>query len=268
MTTFAGFIGVLMASAAQAALIPVVTRIGGPADGAAFTANEATGGATTNLNQLLSGGNTLWVSYALGLKDDATSTAAGEKIAGIDVNLLSSTADGGFHQRWAFDDGTGTYNGPASPTPTSTNISSGDSHLVVPASAIVGRTVTETRGLKASDDATSTVGYNTANLGFVDGVRNWGIGGSMDGAWALTQADQNAQVAGNTVNFAYIVVPRGYGLPKLTLTAIVQRTDGTGALLGGPITFTGQDFFAVPEPASLSLLFAAVVGMFGYGRRR
>jgi len=261
-STLAVLIVSIVAGTSQAALIATATRIGGVTGGAAFTANEAA--APGNLNALVNGAaDSLWVSYALGVK-----STAGEKVSSYNVNLTTIAPAGGFHQRWSFNDDTVAFD---VSTPSSLNISSGDSHLVV-AGSVVAVAPVENRIAKAGDGATTTLGFTTSHLGEAPGVRNWGIGTAMAGAWGFTAAEQTAQVAGNTVNFAYVVIPRGSeGLLNYQITAQSATTNSNGTP-GAGFTFTTQDFVnagfgIIPEPATMSIVGLALVG-FGFIRRR
>jgi len=258
--TLSVFALLLMAASTQAGVIAVTTRIGGGPDGAAFTTPENQ--AASDLNALTSGGQSQWISYALGVK-----STAGEKISAIDVAINTAGPNGGLHQRWTFDaDGTGAY---TLATPSSNNLTNGDSHLANIGS-VVGVAPTENRIAKTSDGATTTVGFNTPHLGVVTDNRNYGIGTTMAGAWGYDAAQQLAQVAGNVLNFAYIVIPRaaltgpeGFTDVHITVNAATTLTDG-GA--GPTVLLTNADFF-VPEPATMSLIGLCLVG-FGFIRRR
>lgn len=254
----------MLAASSQAALIATATRVGGVTGGVAFTASENSGAtAVTNLNLLTSGADSLWVSYALGVTKAATET-----VSSFNIVLTSTGSAGGFHQRWGFDDVNGTY---TNATPSSTTAgTSGDSHLVLPSTAVVGVAPQENRIAKGTDADTTTPGFITANLGISQDVRNWGIGTSMTGAWGFNAADQAAQTS--FVPFAYIVIPRGADPRTILGTGILAQAATTlqGGGAGPGYQFTAADFFpsaVVPEPATMSLFGLALVG-FGFIRRR
>lgn len=239
----------------------VTTRIGGVSGGEPFTAGESSGGATTNLNALVNGSDSQWVSYGLGVK-----LPAGEKVTALEVTLNSTGSSNGFHQRFAYDETAGGY---TISTPSSANLSNGDSHLVVNGSLIFSAP-SENRTGKTSDSATTTPGFNTPHLGETLDARNWGIGTTMAGAWGFTSADQAAQIDGQPVYFAYIVVPRGATLSNYLISVGVATRLPNGNASGGYMLRT-SDFFpsaVIPEPGALTLLSLAIFGAIGSRRRR
>ncbi len=179
-----------VSSLAQAAVLGIATLKANP-PGVAFGSPDAALGAP-------------WVSYALDL-----STNAGELIGGIDVSIT-----GQLHQRWTFDEDSGTF----LPTGNSANQTNGDSHLRAVAGSLFGAGPTENNpgtGSPLADNATS----------------DYGVGTTLSGAWGLLPASQLS-----TASLAYIVIPSD-SLANLALT--VQVANPGGDIIGN---LTKADF--------------------------
>lgn len=120
-----------------------------------------------------------WVSYILGAQTDDGST-----ISGFDVTIT-----GAVNQRWNFDLDNEVFVQSAS----STNATNGDSHLMIPATAIVFVPATENN----NQPSPLPIAPDT-------GTRDYGIGTLLRGAWGIPGAEQST-----SANFAYLVVPKG-----------------------------------------------------------
>lgn len=103
-------------------------------------------------------------------------------ISAIDVSIA-----GQLHQRWVFNADTETFD----PTPSSANITSGDSHLRPVAGALVGSALTENNNVSTSSLADTS-------------ARDYGYGNILRGAWGIPGPSQT-----NTATLAYIVIPDG-----------------------------------------------------------
>jgi hypothetical protein len=122
-----------------------------------------------------------WVSYILGV-----STDDGSKIQAVDVKLK-----GIFHQRWGWNADTLGFDA----TPTSLNTTSGDSHLLPDANALLPVPPTEDNNAFLTPQA----------LPDVPELFDYGVGSSIKGVWAFP----GSQNAVTSVNLAYLVIPRG-----------------------------------------------------------
>lgn len=162
-----------------------------------------------------------WVSYALGVQ-----ATAGEKISALDVSITTPmTSTTGFHQRWTYDEDLETYIA----TPSSTNVTNGDSHLVVGGS-IVSETPTENRNTSGGPARATGAEY--------------GIGTSLSGAWGYNASEQSSQ--SGTQRFAYLTIPRG-SETAVTITANVAANDSSGnPIPGSSPSFIG---FGPPPPS-------------------
>jgi hypothetical protein len=262
--TVAVFALLAMAATSQAGInlvaTPEVTGLGSPPAGLAFTFAEASG--ASNYNNLTTGGNTNWVSYALGVKTDAASTAAGDRIGAFNISISTAGPAGGLLQRWTTSDGE-IYD---TSSPTQTSLTTvGDSYWIIPLGSPVAF-AQENRVTKLNNSDTTTPGFTTVHRGEVgdssifEGIRNYAIGTTMAAAWGLTASQQNAQVPGSVVNFAYIVFPRAYDPNNLIISGLVQRYNN-GQATGPP------DVIGAPEPGTLTLLSLALIGGLGFRRR-
>ncbi len=132
--------------------------------------------------------------YILSVMSDDNSV-----ISAVDVNI-----GGQLHQRWSFNADTETFDA----TPSSANITSGDSHLNPIAGALVGSALTENNNVSASPLADSS-------------ARDYGYGNSLRGAWGIAGPSQT-----NKANIGYIVIPAGT-VPTTTISAQVATANGT-----------------------------------------
>jgi hypothetical protein len=145
-------------------------------------------------------------------------TDDGSPISAVDVNIT-----GGLHQRWGFDD-----DGNPVPSPSSLNITNGDSKLNAITGALVGAALTEDNsgaGSPLPDTAT----------------RDYGVGTFLKGAWGIQGPSQT-----NKANLAYIVV-RENEIPSIVVDAKVATGNGTFA-----ITQSGfADLGVLPPPPAV-----------------
>jgi hypothetical protein len=245
LETFIRSIGLVLVVgvASHASIIGVVTKQVNPGDQtgfyAGFARNQSTNpapsgpfAADTSLNSG-SLANT-WVSYLLGVK--ATN---GEKISGMDVSITTTLAPTqGFHQAW-----TPNEEDPAHPTPTPSGISiiNGDSHLMPGAVVVVAPA--ENRFTSGGPPFASP---NTA-------TKVYGVGSSLTGVWGYDPGQQAAQQNNVPVNFAYIVVPRGFE-PQITIDVEAAGNDSQGVPLPQNVILNNQSFacpFACEAPAPI-----------------
>jgi hypothetical protein len=242
-------VGLVLVSAvvAQAGVIGVVQKMVNPGSAAA-PYNGFANAAFAQDTDLNSG--TLaqtWVSYVLGVQ-----ATAGEKISSFDIAITSPvTPTTGMLQRWNFNVDTETF----TPSPSSTNTTNGDSHLIVQGSVVVVAPA-ETK----LDAGGPPIPADTA-------ARDYGVGGSLSGLWGFSQAEQNAQTG--VVPFAYVVVPRGHE-PQVVISVGAGANDASGQPIAGGFRLTNADFgfFFIPEPATVSLFGLAMIGVVGFARRR
>src|SRR5262245_53907151 len=132
-----------------------------------------------------------WVGYVL-----VVTATAGEKISGLDVSLTTTlAATNAFHQAW-----TPNEEDPANPipTPSGTSIINGDSHLM-PGNVVV---------VASAENRFTSGGPAYASPDTATKV--YGVGSSLTGVWGYDHAQQAAQQNNVPVNFAYIVIPRGF----------------------------------------------------------
>jgi hypothetical protein len=144
-----------------------------------------------------------WTSYALGIFSDD-----GSRVGAADITLT-----GQFLQRWSFD-GTSFV-----PSPESTNLTSGDSHLI-PGDLLPIPTT--------ENNNTPTflpVPPDTA-------TRDYGVGTSLKGVWAYLSGSTTPN---HPTNFAYVVIPKG-SESTLGMQVKVATPQGVGQ------TLTNVDF--------------------------
>ncbi len=156
-----------------------------------------------------------WVSYALDL-----ATTNGALIGGVDVTIT-----GQLHQRWTFDEDSGTF----LPTANSNDISTGDSHLRSVSGALFGAGPSENNsGADSPLSDTATFDY--------------GVGTTLSGAWGIVSAT-------STATMAYIVT-RSDSILNLDISVKVANPDGDiiGTLdesdfgFGDPMLADGDQF--------------------------
>ena len=188
-----------------------------------------------------------WVSYALGL-----TPTNGEKLTAISVQITSPIDPAhGMLQRWNFDPDTETF----LPSPSSSNVSSGDTHLIQLGSFTgvapnEGAVLITTGGPpKPADTATRRYGYS----------------GSLNGIWGFNSTEQSAQTDSVPIRFAYLVLPRG-GENYLIINVVAAASNTPAGY-----TFTNEDFgppFIPPaEPTTATLIGLALAGGLGFRRR-
>ena len=162
-------IAALMATSAIAGVIGTSTLVANP-PGTLFAQDTAyNAGALADT----------WVSYLLGAQTDD-----GSKIAGFDV-----TINGVMNQRWNFD----VDNEVFVASPSSTNATNGDTHLMPIGSSIIFVPPSENNN---QPSAVPTAPDTAA--------RDYGVGTNLRGAWGIPEIDQLG-----AMNFAYLVVPKG-----------------------------------------------------------
>ncbi len=132
--------------------------------------------------------------YVIGVMTDD-----GSNISAVDINIR-----GQLHQRWVFNADTEEFD----PTPSSANITNGDSHLTPVAGALIGSALIENNNITPSPLA------DTA-------TRDYGYGDSLRGAWGIPGPSQT-----NKANLAYIVV-RETEIPNIQVRALVATPNGT-----------------------------------------
>lgn len=120
--------------------------------------------------------NSPWIAYVLGVHSNN-----GEAIAALDVSIT-----GPLHQRWVDPEANGAHQ----PTPTSPNRTNGDTKLLALAPVFDVEPAEDNPGLGSPLSS--------------DEARLYGVGSYLRGAWQLPVAQQ-----GTSVDFAYLVVPRG-----------------------------------------------------------
>jgi hypothetical protein len=227
---------------AQAAIIAVLEKQVNPGAQVApydgFTRNDGNQATPFTTDTQLNAGalQDLWVSYSLGVQ-----ATAGETISALDVLITTPlTATSGFHQRWTLDPDTELF----TPTPSSANVTNGDSHLIVGGSVSV----------VAPTEDRNTVGGPPRAVG-----DQYGIGTTMSGLWGFSGAEQAAQL-GNIVRFGYIVIPRG-SEPNIQVSVGAGVNDAQGMpIVPGPV-LTTQDFFGGgPPPNTAPDVIDAIVG--------
>lgn len=198
-------IGKLCASLAAAILAGFIVSACTPAFGGVMGISSTVTTFTTPDAALTGQG---WRGIVLSVMTDDNSV-----ISAVDVNIT-----GALHQRWNFNVDTETFD----PTPSSANITNGDSHLNPISGALVGSALTEDNsgaGSPLPDTAT----------------RDYGVGTFLKGAWGIPGPSQT-----NKANLAYIVV-RDTDLPNIQIRAQVATSTGTFAL----------DFGTSPPPLSV-----------------
>jgi hypothetical protein len=149
-----------------------------------------------------------WVSYALGVQSDD-----GSKISAVKV-----TIGGQLLQRWNFNADTEAFD----PSPSSPNISNGDSHLLATATAAIAPT-----------ENNNIVSPNPPTPADQPGARDYGVGTSLLGAWGYVAAQQ---VTG--LNVAYIVIPKG-SEPNIDIDVEVSTNP---LQTGGAVILDNSDF--------------------------
>jgi hypothetical protein len=156
-----------------------------------------------------------WVSFVLSL----TSNVSEHVMTGIEARIA-----GNLLQRWEIS-------GDVTPTPNSLDITSGDSHLMAPANALVGVAFTENNNFNNGVEA---IPADSA-------TRDYGVGSSLFGSWGIPHAQQSA-----LVNFAYIVVPKGAvangKVAGLDLSVLTSTPGGQAQ------RFTEEDFYFSLSP--------------------
>ncbi len=126
-------------------------------------------------------------------------TDDGSPISAVDVNITA-----GLHQRWNFNSDTEVFD----PTPSSTNITNGDSKLSVPSGALIGSSPSE------DNSGTGSPLADTA-------TRDYGVGTFLKGAWGIAGPNQT-----NKASLAYIVV-RENEIPNVVVNAQIATPNGT-----------------------------------------
>ncbi len=139
-----------------------------------------------------------FTGYVLTLMTDDNSP-----ISAIDVNIT-----GALHQRWNFNADTDSFD----PTPSSANITNGDTKLNPITGALVGSALTEDNSGTGSP------------LPDAAGARDYGLGTFIRGAWGIPGPSQT-----NKATMAYIVV-KDTDLPNIAVTAQVATGNGTFTL--------------------------------------
>ena len=186
---FAVFV-LLATEVSFAGVFGTITKMRDPAIGVPFTNPDSALPAS-------------WVSYAFGLQ-----TTQGELIAGIEFTLNHPQ----LHQRWTDIE----FDGPPfEPTPNSTNVSNGDSHLRTPVFALFASGPTENN---------SGVGSPLPDTDRSD----YGLGTTLQGEWGIPSGQTT------TASLAYIVIPKGTE-QLLDLSAVVY--DPNGELIGNVSIF-------------------------------
>lgn len=129
-------------------------------------------------------------------------TDDGSLISAVDVNIT-----GNLHQRYNFNADLEDF----AATPSSTNKTNGDSHLLVPATGLIGSAPAEDNNISASPVPDSA-------------SRDYGIGSFLRGAWGIPGTEQT-----NKAELAYIVVKDGE-TPNISVTANIASANGTFSL--------------------------------------
>jgi hypothetical protein len=225
------------AATSQAAIFLSATLIKSPVSGTPFgpPAADAALGAP-------------WFSYKLSLTATGAST-----IQAVDVSIT-----GPIHQKWTSSSGDGVYD---TPSPSSTSLTSADSHLLIPNNGIVGTPATEDNSLTGSPltDNDST---------------GWGIGHSLSGAWAVngiavTSLDL-AYIAARPSDFSQLQVsvtaadPTGQKYPKIVTGGSPPNllVLGNGMAIANrenmPSLADGTDFGTVPQGSTQTRTFNAI----------
>jgi hypothetical protein len=210
-----GLFFVLLTSAPASATEIFVTALRSRDPLAAPPANFAT---DTLLNRSPYNG---WVSYILNARTDD-----GLRITGFDVDLK-----GRFLQRWNIAEGE--FGPETSPTPNLSGTTNGDSHLLAGANPPVA--------IPLSEDNNLNVVIPNALPPLDNATRDYGIGSYLRGAWGLISS-----VQGESLNFAYIVIPRG-SEATIDLGLQVGLSNRDFAIFDGQVLF-------VPEPGSMMLV--------------
>lgn len=150
--------------------------------------------------------------YILSLQTDD-----GSLISAVDVNIT-----GQLHQRWNFSADDEVFVG----TPSSLNITNGDSHLLIPANGLIASTPTENNNVSPSPLA------DTA-------TRDYGYGSFLKGAWGVPGTSQT-----NKLDFAYIVVPND-SVPQISIAGLAATSNGT-------FPFSHRQIIPLPPPVLTS----------------